>query len=123
MTSADKTNAYIVTVVERSHSSGAETRWEKVFLSIDGASTYMKNYIAGIAMDFDYPESWDVDDYKGEQFPKTSFFCVENLKEYLEKMKTDKKARYLDEPYWGPYSEYEVQRPIEIFIKETVINS
>lgn len=122
MSSANKTVAYLVTVVERSHSSGAETRWDKIFLSLEGASQYMKDYIAGIAMDFDYPEGWDVDDYNGEKFPKTSYFCLENLKEYLEKIKADKKSRYADEPYWGPYSNYEAQRPIEIFLKETTIN-
>ena len=111
------TNAYLVKIVERAHSSGCEHWYETTFLSLEGASQYIQKYLAGLAIDYNYPEDWDVKDM-GCEFPSSDIFTVQKLKEHLE---TEKKNMGYDSPIWGPESEYEAQRPREIFVKKTKI--
>lgn len=112
------TKAYLVKIVERAHSSGSEHWYERTFLSLEGASKYLQQYLKDIAADFDYPESWEVADMGGCEFPSGEIFAVEKLQEHLEK---EKKNMGYDSPIWGPESEYEAQRPREIFLKPTQV--
>ena len=52
-------NAYLVKIVERAHSSGAEHWYERTFLSLKGASDYLKEYLEGLKADYNYPEEVD----------------------------------------------------------------
>ena len=111
-------NAYLVKIVERAHSSGAEHWYERTFLSLEGASKYLQQYLKDIAEDFDYPEDWDVEDMGGAEFPGPEIFSVEKLQEHLTK---EKKNFGYDSPIWGPESEYEAQAPREVFLKPTQV--
>jgi hypothetical protein len=108
---------YMVEVIFRAHSSGAETKVTGVCLSLKGASEWLMRNFEGYAVDMNYPEDWDVDDMKGAEFPDKSIFSEENLKKILE---TNKKKWY-DAAIWGPESIYEAQVPTEFFIKEIPI--
>lgn len=110
-------NAYLVKIVERAHSSGAEQWYEKTFLSLEGASKYLQDYLEGLKVDYDFPEDWDVEDM-GCEFPGPEIFSVEKLREHLEK---EKKNFGYDSPIWGPESDYEAQRPRELFLKPTEV--
>jgi hypothetical protein len=110
-------NAYLVKIVERAHSSGAEHWYERTFLSLEGASKYMQQYLKDIASDFNYPEDWEVDDM-GCEFPEPDIFSVEKLQEHLVK---EKKNLGYDSPIWGPQSDWECQAPREVFLKTTQV--
>ena len=106
-------NAYLVKIVERAHSSGAEHWYERTFLSLEGASHYLTEYQEGLKEDYDYPEDWDADDM-GCEFPEPDIFSVEKLREHLTK---EKKNLGYDSPIWGPES----QAPREVFLKPTQV--
>ncbi len=55
-------NAYLVKIVERAHSSGSEHWYERTFLSIEGVSKYLQQYLEDLKKDYDYPDDWDADD-------------------------------------------------------------
>ncbi len=110
-------NAYLVKIVERAHSSGSEHWYERTFLSIEGVSKYLQQYLEDLKKDYDYPEDWDADDM-GCEFPGPEIFEVEKIQEHLTK---EKRNFGYDSPIWGPESEYECQRPREIFVKPTQV--
>ena len=105
-------NAFHVWVIERAHSTGSESRRDKVFLSIEGASSYLMDYFHGWCEDHNYPEDWDEEDMDAS-LPFKEMFSVEILLAYLDQQK---KHRWHKDPIWGPESAFEAQRPIEFFL-------
>ena len=119
MTDANKPiNAFLVKIVERAHSSGAEHWYEKTFLSLEGVSKYLQQYLEDLKSDYNYPEDWDVGDMGGAEFPGPETFTVEKLQEHLAK---EKRNFGYDSAIWGPESEWEAQCPREIFVKPTQV--
>ena len=112
----EPTTGYMVIVIERTCSSGAEHRIQRVFLSLEGASAWLMKQHETFAEDWYYPEEWDEEDF-GCPFPESSIFSVELLKENL----ATNEVAYYDKPIWGPYSQYQGQVPLEYYIKKVKI--
>jgi hypothetical protein len=110
-------NAYLVKIVERAYSSGAEHWYERTFMSLEGVSKYLQEYLKDIATDFDFPDDWDADDM-GCEFPSDDIFTVEKIQGHLI---NEKRNMGYDTPIWGPESQFECQRPREIFVKPTQV--
>ena len=111
------TSAYLVIVIERAPSSGAEQRSQAIFLSLEGAVEWLKKQHEAYAEDYYYPDEWDEEDF-GCPFPESSMFTVDLLKENL----ATNEVAYYDKHIWGPYSEYQGQVPLEYFIKKVKIH-
>ena len=111
------TTGYLVIVIDRAPSSGAEHRSQHIFLSLAGASAWLQKQHDGYAEDLYYPEEWDEEDF-GCPFPESSIFSVECLKDNL----ATNELAYYDKPIWGPYSKYQGQVPLEYYIKKVKIH-
>ncbi len=116
----------LVSILYRAPSSGSGEPYLKAFTTFEKASDYLKKSFEDYLNDYDYPEDWDNDDMivqENNQTPAPAptmemaeqLFSVDALKAFVK----DKK-RYHDIIY-GPWSEYQVQIPFEIQVKEVTL--
>jgi hypothetical protein len=117
----------LVSTLYRAPSSGWGEPIEKTFTTFEKASAYLKQCFEGYVSEIEEFDSWDDDDMftkEGSNVPAPrptlkmaeELFSVDALKAFVE----DKK-RYHDIIY-GPWSEYQVQIPFEIQVKEVALD-
>lgn len=106
--------SFIVKTITRAHSSGYENSHTESFPTLEEASAYIQKYIKGLYIDYDWPESWDADDFDGEPCPTPELASVERLRELLNTTGPGCEA-----VVWGPESNFCYLVPDEILITET----
>lgn len=116
-----------VSILYRAHSSGSGEPHIKSFSTLEKASTYLISEFHGYLQDRYYPEEWEPTHMFVDETCKTpapvptpemayTLFSVDALKTFL----ADKK-RY-GAIIYGPYSEWEVQIPVEFNLYATELD-
>jgi hypothetical protein len=105
---------YTVESITRAHSTGSENKVAKIFLTLEAASDWLKFDLECICQDYMWPDSWDAEEMGGAAPPTSDLFNVSRLKLLLAQRKNPSESVLV----WGPESNFELQRPVEIRILE-----
>lgn len=113
-TNAEPKTGYLVTTIYRAHSSGSESRYDQVCLTLAGASKVLQKFYDDWCTDYNYPEDWDQEDMH-VPFPSRDIFSVAALEKAATKLHPGKLWKSVE--LWGPESDWEAQKPVEILLK------
>ncbi len=121
---------YTVSCVYRAPSSGSETIVTKSFVNIEQAAAYAKKTYLSYLSESYYPEEWDgedmyVDDtrtqHAADPTPELGdkLFAVEMIEKKLAELLKTRGRAPAPALLYGPWSDYQAQRPFEITISAT----
>ena len=105
---------YLVTSIFRAHSSGSESRHDQVCHSLEGVSKVLLKFYDNWCLDYNYPEEWDQEDMH-VPFPSRQTFSLAAIQKVSARLHPGKLWKQVE--LWGPESDFEAQKPVEILLK------